>query len=241
VANTTISVGGVITPEFDVQSVQTTVAANDGETIVIGGLITKADTKQENKIPWFGDLPYVGAAFRYRTQQKGKVELLVMLTPRVVRSKADMDRIMYEESRRMDWIVGDVMKTHGTLGMEPIVPAPGGIDGRPPGATPPGAMDGRMPAAMFPGGSSYQPPAFSSPLMAPPPAGSMPPPAGSVLPAPTPLPPGPQGQAPATAPGLLKPLAQQMSTGPTIAPMPAKQEDAQWTAKFIGSDVPNRK
>jgi hypothetical protein len=60
----------------------------------------------------------------------------VILTPHVVRSKSDMDRIKFEESRRMDWVVGDVLRTHGTSDMEPIIPAPGGMDGRVNGAVP---------------------------------------------------------------------------------------------------------
>jgi len=50
--------------------------------------------------------------------------LLVILTPHVVRSRADADRILAEESRRIDWILGDVVKTHGTAGMEPVFPLP---------------------------------------------------------------------------------------------------------------------
>jgi type II secretory pathway component GspD/PulD (secretin) len=221
---TEISVGGVLQPQFDVQSVQTTVAANDGETIVIGGLIQKSDQKNENKIPWFGDLPYVGAAFRYRTQVKKKVELLVILTPHVVRNKADAERVLFEESRRMDWIVGDVLKSQGTSGMEPIIPAPGGQDGR---------INGPLP---------FSAPGYSMPA----PAASFPAPGSIVLPpptplsAPTPLPPGAQqGSAPApgaaAAPATVPPVAQPMPTGPMSsagqgsAPVAARQEERQWT------------
>src|SRR5262249_33213404 len=72
--------------QFNVQHVETTVSAKDGETVAIGGLIQKRDAKSENKYPWLGDLPYIGALFRYRTQDKTKTELLVILTPHVVRS-----------------------------------------------------------------------------------------------------------------------------------------------------------
>ena len=65
---------------FDVQQVQTTILAGDGETVVIGGLITKQNTRTKNKIPFVGDLPYVGALFRYRTQTQSKSELIVILT-----------------------------------------------------------------------------------------------------------------------------------------------------------------
>jgi hypothetical protein len=115
---------GVLASIINNQSVETTIVAQDGETVVIGGLIFKRDQKTENKIPWFGDLPGVGAMFRFRNQAKEKRELLVILTPHIVRSKFDADKILAEESRRMDWILGDVLKTQGAPGMEPVIPPP---------------------------------------------------------------------------------------------------------------------
>src|SRR5258707_1554924 len=56
---------------FNVQHFDTTVFARDGETVAIGGLIVKNDNKQENKIPWVGDLPYVGA-LRSEERRVGK-------------------------------------------------------------------------------------------------------------------------------------------------------------------------
>jgi type II secretory pathway component GspD/PulD (secretin) len=123
---------------FNNQFVETTVVAGDGETVAIGGLISKRDNKLENKIPWVGDLPGVGALFRFRTQAKEKRELLVILTPHIVRSRADADRILAEESKRIDWVIGDVLKSHGSHGMGPIVQPP-------PGAATP------APAPAFPG------------------------------------------------------------------------------------------
>ncbi len=126
VAPTTVQITtNTFATAFNVQTVETTVIAQDGETVAIGGLIQKSDTKNENKVPWLGDLPGVGALFRYRTQQTQKKELIVILTPHIVRSPADADRILAMESRRMDWILGDVLKTHGTSGMAPIMPRPG--------------------------------------------------------------------------------------------------------------------
>src|SRR5207245_3031644 len=101
----------------------------------LGGLITKSDSRSENKIPVLGDLPLVGAAFRYRQDLKTKKELLIILTPHVVRAPCDADRILAEESRRINWVLGDVVKYHGTTGLDPILgsggprafgPGPGG-------------------------------------------------------------------------------------------------------------------
>jgi len=115
---------GVNAVAFNVQTVETTIIAQDGETVAIGGMISKRNDKQENKVPWWGDLPGIGSLFRYRTQFKTKTELIVILTPHIVRNRADADRILAEETRRIDWILGDVLKTHGTSGMEPVMPPP---------------------------------------------------------------------------------------------------------------------
>jgi len=107
---------------IDQQIIETTVVAMDGETVALGGLIQKTDIKTENKIPWFGDLPYVGAAFRYRTQSKEKRELLIILTPHIVRNKWDAARVLNEEAKKMDWVLGDVARVHGGQGLLPPVP-----------------------------------------------------------------------------------------------------------------------
>ncbi len=68
-SDTLVSLGnGLFATAFDQQAVTTTVSVMDGETIVLGGLISKTNQRQENKVPWLGDLPYIGTAFRYRTQ-----------------------------------------------------------------------------------------------------------------------------------------------------------------------------
>jgi general secretion pathway protein D len=157
------------------QHVETTVLAADGETVAIGGMIQKRDDKTENKIPWVGDLPYIGALFRYRVQSKTKTELLVILTPHIVRSLEERNRILAEESKRMDWVVGDVVKLHGTSGMAPIFPPPPGVG---PGAPLPGGLASPN---LCPGISD--PSSLFGPLpMAPPPSEALPTP--RIVPAP---------------------------------------------------------
>ena len=201
-------------------------ACNDGETIVIGGLISKSDIKNENKIPWFGDLPYVGAAFRYRTQAKTKKELLVILTPRVVRSKQDAERIMFEESRRMDWIVGDVLRTHGTSDMEPIIPWPGGMDGRMGTPFDTGRRGPGLPGADLRAAGRQRAAATDAAAVGC--AGSGP----GKCPRPAAAHDAAGGPAAPADPAVQ--VAQQPSAAQAIAPRAGKQEDAQWTV------MPNR-
>jgi type II secretory pathway component GspD/PulD (secretin) len=218
---TTLSLGnGIMSPVFNQQRIDTTITARDGETVAIGGLITRMDTKNENKIPWLGDLPYVGAAFRYRTQTKRKVELLVILTPRIVRNRFDADRILAEEGRRMDWILGDVVKTQGTVGMHPLFAPnklpPGGVDGMlsaPPVPAPPVPAGPTLPAPT-PDGQLHMP----RPVPGAPAAGPKP----DELHMPRPLPGGPASATPAgagAAPSEARPLAG-LSTLSPAGPLP---------------------
>jgi len=108
-----VLVNGALQPVIDTQTVETTVLANDGETIVLGGLIRKTDQKTENKVPVLGDLPYVGTAFRYRTQQQTRRELIFIMTPHIVRSEADMQRLVADEARKMSWSLKDIDCIHG--------------------------------------------------------------------------------------------------------------------------------
>jgi type II secretion system protein D len=228
VAPTSINLGnGTLATAFNVQNITTTVSAQDGETVALGGLIQRRDEKNENKIPWFGDLPFVGSAFRYRTQTKAKTELLVILTPHIVRSRADADRVLAEESRRMDYILEDVVRTHGLSGMEPVLhpnayaplPGKGGVDG----CLPSPLMQPSMPVDRLLG----TPPLPYGPESLPPPRVA--PPGG----APETLPP-PRGGPPGGAQGPVVPVpdavqsvsAPSVGAAPPAPPLPIVAENA---------------
>ncbi len=64
----------------------TTVTVKDGQTVVIGGLISDRFERVDKKIPFLGDIPLVGALFRQFKENSSKTELLIVLTPHVIRS-----------------------------------------------------------------------------------------------------------------------------------------------------------
>ena len=116
-----VSLGnGFSATAFNNQSITTTILADDGETVVIGGLISKSNQRTENKIPFFGDLPFVGALFRYRTSVQEKRELIIIMTPRIIRSAADADRVGIERMKQMNWNLADIEKTAGKESMDLI-------------------------------------------------------------------------------------------------------------------------
>ena len=81
------SVGELTTagPAIDTNAVETQVLVENGETIVLGGIFRSEEIRQVTKTPFFGDLPLIGALFRRTSEQEEKSELLVFITPRLVK------------------------------------------------------------------------------------------------------------------------------------------------------------
>jgi type IV pilus assembly protein PilQ len=72
-------------PSINTNNVKTQVLVNNGETIVLGGIFTTQSTESVTKTPFFGDLPYVGKLFRRSTSTDDKQELLIFITPRLIK------------------------------------------------------------------------------------------------------------------------------------------------------------
>jgi len=104
-------------PRITVTMAQTTVSASDKETIVLGGLITKENEVIKRRVPFLSDIPVVGHLFRYDGEDSRRTELLIFLTPHVVRSPEDMERIKQTEAARMSWCLADVHEIHGPTGL----------------------------------------------------------------------------------------------------------------------------
>ena len=74
------------------RTVDNTVVVNDGETVAIGGLISETFTETENKVPFLGDIPVLGWAFKTVGESTRKTNLLIFLTPHIVRNEEDLTR-----------------------------------------------------------------------------------------------------------------------------------------------------
>ncbi|WPO99604.1 type IV pilus secretin PilQ [Pseudomonas sp. HR96] len=75
-------------PPIKKNEVNAKVLVNDGETIVIGGVFSNTQSKTTAKVPFLGDVPYLGRLFRSDTVSEAKSELLVFLTPRIMNNQA---------------------------------------------------------------------------------------------------------------------------------------------------------
>ena len=75
--------GGLI-PAIDTTELTTQVLVGNGETVVLGGVFRTENLETRSKVPFFGDIPYVGALFRNESTQRTKTETLIFITPRIL-------------------------------------------------------------------------------------------------------------------------------------------------------------
>jgi general secretion pathway protein D len=75
------------------RTIETTILAEDRQTIVLGGLIQDDFNESESKVPFLGDIPLLGNLFKSRSKKKSKTNLLVFLRPTVIRSKEEASSV----------------------------------------------------------------------------------------------------------------------------------------------------
>jgi type II secretory pathway component GspD/PulD (secretin) len=77
--------GGAQAPRVGTRSADTTLTVSDGQTIVMGGLISQEERKTTVKVPLLGDIPVIGELFRFTTTTTGESEVIFLITPQIVR------------------------------------------------------------------------------------------------------------------------------------------------------------
>lgn len=113
---TDVATGSVVTsPIKNISTAQTTVKVPDGQTIVLGGMITDTEDVSERKVPWLGDLPIIGTVFRYDSQATERTELLIFLTPRIVHNDAVSEHFKEVEAGRIHFFQEAAEEIHGPL------------------------------------------------------------------------------------------------------------------------------
>lgn len=89
-------------PTTTKRSMETTTIAHDQQTLVVGGLVRDNITLSERKVPLLGDIPFIGWLFRFQSRQTEKLNLLVFLTPQLVRDEADMVELNARKAKEMN-------------------------------------------------------------------------------------------------------------------------------------------
>ena len=77
-------------PSVNTQALTTQVLVDNGDTVVLGGIYQQTDPKDVEKVPFFGDLPYLGLFFRTEAVRDEKTELLMFVTPKIIKESFDL-------------------------------------------------------------------------------------------------------------------------------------------------------
>jgi type IV pilus assembly protein PilQ len=85
VGTVVVTSGGVNVPSIDTREILTQVLVNDGQTVVLGGILETTSRDVATKVPWLGDVPVLGNLFKTTTKTDNKDELLIFVTPKIVR------------------------------------------------------------------------------------------------------------------------------------------------------------
>jgi general secretion pathway protein D len=88
-------------PIINQREADTVVSVKNGETIILGGIIRNTVTATTNKVPILGDIPLLGKLFQSQSKVSNKTELIVLLTPRIVRDDKDARKIREEVTKQL--------------------------------------------------------------------------------------------------------------------------------------------
>ena len=80
-----VTSGGANVPSIDTREITTQVLVNDGQTVVLGGILETERRQSERKVPYLGDIPGLGILFKTTTKTNNKDELLIFVTPKILR------------------------------------------------------------------------------------------------------------------------------------------------------------
>jgi general secretion pathway protein D len=108
-----IATGGILgnpiyAPNINTRSANTVVVTPNAEPVVIGGLIGNTKSSSESKVPLLGDIPVLGQLFRSNSKSDQKNELLIFLTPHIVREPGDLAAMSAHETSNSQIITNSV-------------------------------------------------------------------------------------------------------------------------------------
>ncbi len=85
VGTVVVTSGGVNVPSIDTREITTQVLVNDGQTVVLGGILSTTQREDDTKVPYLGDIPVLGHLFKSTIHKDDKDELMIFITPKIVR------------------------------------------------------------------------------------------------------------------------------------------------------------
>jgi general secretion pathway protein D len=120
VQGATTSAAGVTTapvrvPQVKITRASTTTNTRSGQTVILGGLITRNQTEITRRVPYLGDIPVLGRLFRTDSLEVERTELLIIMTPYIIQTDEQHNWLNQRESERMSWCLADVANIHGPV------------------------------------------------------------------------------------------------------------------------------
>jgi general secretion pathway protein D len=184
-------------PSTNKRSIESNVVVEDGQILVLGGLIEDTYTDNKSKVPLLGDIPYVGALFRSEIRTKKRTNLMVFLRPTVMRDAQSANKLSVD---RYDLIRSAQKEQQPSpnillpISDVPVVPPLRGVEDTTVPLAPPPSSPGTAPGALQrpsppPAGASGPTPVVPAvvPIIVPAPVA--PPPSSAPVPVPAPAPP----------------------------------------------------
>jgi general secretion pathway protein D len=154
VAKTVVGIGAsdLITNK---RSLETKVVVDDGQTVVLGGLIQNTLSVTTQQIPLLGDIPFIGALFRFKSEERKRTNLMIFLRPVIIRSVEDGYRVTQDRYEYLrGYTRGEGPERENIYDrMEPVPPDPP----REPPARPPELDSPAVPQAQPDAGASPAP------------------------------------------------------------------------------------
>ena len=104
-------------PRVNNATAQTTINTMDGQTVIFAGLITEEKISTNRSIPGLNKIPVIKHFFEFDSQSSNRSELLIVMTPRILRTREDLAMLNQQEYERMQWCIRDVVRLTGDHSM----------------------------------------------------------------------------------------------------------------------------
>ncbi|MDE2259151.1 MAG: type II secretion system secretin GspD [Betaproteobacteria bacterium] len=118
------TVNNVYGPSYTKRSLESNVLVEDGQVVALGGLLSDSYSDSMEKTPFLGDIPFLGALFRYETKTRVKTNLMVFLRPYVVRTAEQSDALTNDRYGMMKEMRDDYQPNVRILSNETLTPLP---------------------------------------------------------------------------------------------------------------------
>ncbi|NDU92349.1 MAG: type II secretion system protein GspD, partial [Ferrovum sp.] len=145
------TVNNVYGPSYTKRSLESNVLVEDGQVVALGGLLSDSYADSMEKTPVLGDIPFLGALFRYETKSRVKTNLMVFLRPYVVRTGTQSDALANDRYGLLKEMRDDYQPNVRVLTNESLTPLPAALGAGAPFVTP-GTTSTQPTATPLPGG-----------------------------------------------------------------------------------------